>query len=57
MRPHEFAEQIGVSVEKLRSWDRTGKLKAKRTLVKLQNKISVLNHVVQRAKNRNRSKN
>ena len=31
MRPHEFAEQIGVSVETLRRWDRTGKLKAKRT--------------------------
>ncbi len=31
MRPHEFAEKIGVSVETLRRWDRTGKLKAKRT--------------------------
>ena len=31
MRPHEFAEEIGVSVETLRRWDRTGKLKAKRT--------------------------
>ncbi len=31
MRPHEFAEQIGVSVETLRRWDRTGKLPAKRT--------------------------
>lgn len=31
MRPYEFAEQIGVSVETLRRWDRTGKLKAKRT--------------------------
>ena len=31
MRAHEFAEQIGVSVETLRRWDRTGKLKAKRT--------------------------
>lgn len=31
MRPHEFAEQVGVSVETLRRWDRTGKLKAKRT--------------------------
>lgn len=31
MRPHEFAEQIGVSVATLRRWDRTGKLNAKRT--------------------------
>ena len=31
MRPHEFAKEIGVSVETLRRWDRTGKLKAKRT--------------------------
>lgn len=31
MRPHKFAEQIGVSVETLRRWDRTGKLIAKRT--------------------------
>ena len=31
MRPHEFAEEIGVSVETLRRWDRTGKLPAKRT--------------------------
>ncbi len=31
MRPHEFAQQTGVSVETLRRWDRTGKLKAKRT--------------------------
>lgn len=31
MRPHEFAEQVGVSVETLRRWDRTGKLPAKRT--------------------------
>ena len=29
MRPHELAEKIGVSVETLRRWDRTGKLKAK----------------------------
>ena len=29
MRPHEFAKEIGVSVETLRRWDRTGKLKAK----------------------------
>ena len=32
MRPHEFAKEIGVSVETLRRWDRTGKLKAKRTV-------------------------
>ena len=31
MRPHEFAKEIGVTVETLRRWDRTGKLKAKRT--------------------------
>ncbi|MGF1539089.1 MAG: MerR family transcriptional regulator [Pleurocapsa sp.] len=31
MHPHEFAEQIGVSVETLRRWDRTKKLPAKRT--------------------------
>lgn len=31
MRPHEFAKELGVSVETLRRWDRTGKLKAKRT--------------------------
>ncbi len=31
MRPHELAKEIGVSVETLRRWDRTGKLKAKRT--------------------------
>lgn len=31
MRPHEFAKEIGVSVETLRRWDRTDKLKAKRT--------------------------
>ena len=31
MRPHEFAEQLGVTVETLRRWDRTGKLPAKRT--------------------------
>ena len=31
MPPHEFAKEIGVSVETLRRWDRTGKLKAKRT--------------------------
>ena len=31
MRPHEFAKEIGVSVETLRRWDRTEKLKAKRT--------------------------
>lgn len=31
MRPHEFAEEIGVSVETLRRWDRTGRLPAKRT--------------------------
>ena len=31
MRPHEFAEELEVSVETLRRWDRTGKLPAKRT--------------------------
>ena len=31
MPPHEFAQEIGVSVETLRRWDRTGKLLAKRT--------------------------
>ncbi len=31
MRPHEFAKEIGVSVETLRRWDRTGRLPAKRT--------------------------
>lgn len=31
MRPHQFAEELGVSVETLRRWDRTGKLPAKRT--------------------------
>lgn len=31
MRPHEFAEELGISVETLRRWDRTGKLPAKRT--------------------------
>ena len=31
MRPHEFAKELGVSVETLRRWDRTGKLPAKRT--------------------------
>ena len=46
MRSHEFAEQIEVSVETWRRWDRTRKLKAKRTpkipnktLLKLQNKV------------------
>jgi putative resolvase len=32
MRPHEFAKELGVSVETLRRWDRSDKLKAKRTL-------------------------
>jgi len=32
MRPHEFAKQLGVSVETLRRWDRSGKLPAKRTV-------------------------
>ena len=31
MRPHEFAKKLGISVETLRRWDRTGKLPAKRT--------------------------
>lgn len=31
MRPHKFAEELGVSVETLRRWDRTGRLPAKRT--------------------------
>ena len=31
MRPHEFAEELEISVETLRRWDRTGKLPAKRT--------------------------
>ncbi|MGF1540994.1 MAG: IS607 family transposase [Pleurocapsa sp.] len=31
MRPHEFAKELGVSVETLRRWDRSDKLKAKRT--------------------------
>lgn len=31
MRPHEFAQEIGVSVETLRRWDRSGRLPAKRT--------------------------
>jgi len=32
MRPHELAKQLGVSVETLRRWDRSGKLPAKRTV-------------------------
>jgi predicted site-specific integrase-resolvase len=32
MRPHEFAERLGVSVKTLHRWDESGKLKAKRTL-------------------------
>lgn len=32
MRPHEFAQELGVTVETIRRWDRTGKLPAKRTL-------------------------
>ena len=32
MRPHEFAKKLGVSVETLRRWDRSGKLSAKRTV-------------------------
>mgnify|MGYP001606093211 CR=1 FL=1 len=31
MRPYQFAKELGVSVETLRRWDRTGRLKAKRT--------------------------
>jgi predicted site-specific integrase-resolvase len=31
MRPHEFAKELGVSVETLRRWDRSDRLKAKRT--------------------------
>jgi putative resolvase len=31
MRPHEFAEKIGVSVKTLHRWDSSGKLQAKRT--------------------------
>jgi predicted site-specific integrase-resolvase len=31
MRPHEFAERLGVSVKTLHRWDESGKLKAKRT--------------------------
>lgn len=32
MRPHVFAKKLGVSVETLRRWDRSGKLPAKRTV-------------------------
>lgn len=32
MRPHEFAERLGISVKTLHRWDESGKLKAKRTL-------------------------
>lgn len=31
MRPHEFAKELGVSVETLRRWDKSDRLKAKRT--------------------------
>ncbi len=31
MRPHEFAEKLGVTVKTLQRWDKSGKLKAKRT--------------------------
>ncbi len=32
MRPHEFAKKLGVNVQTLRRWDKSGKLKAKRTI-------------------------
>lgn len=32
MRPHEFAERLGVTVKTLQRWDASGKLPAKRTL-------------------------
>lgn len=32
MRPHEFANRLGVSVKTLHRWDESGKLQAKRTL-------------------------
>lgn len=31
MRPHEFAEKLGVSVKTLQRWDKSGRLPAKRT--------------------------
>lgn len=31
LRPHEFAERLGVSVKTLHRWDESGKLQAKRT--------------------------
>lgn len=31
MKPHEFAKKLDINVETLRRWDRSGKLKAKRT--------------------------
>lgn len=31
MRPHEFAERLGITVKTLHRWDAAGKLKAKRT--------------------------
>ncbi len=31
MRPNEFAKRLGVSVRTLHRWDKSGKLKAKRT--------------------------
>ena len=30
MRPHEFAKAVGVSVETLRRWDRTGRQKSEK---------------------------
>lgn len=33
LKPHEFAELIGVSVKSLHRWDKSGKLKAHRTPV------------------------
>ena len=31
MRPHQFAKKLGVTVKTLQRWDKSGKLKAKRT--------------------------